>query len=202
MEKGLLWTSGLMSGYWNKADGGGQRPLEYRAPSWSWASLDVARFKFPLTLSSQCHPLDFIVNVGVELVTDDPFGQVESAYLRVKGKLSKITFEKNNQAGEGAAQPPKRMVLSRPNQSYVVKSNPLAHMDLRGTDFISTPDLYFFQLVSGVLKDGSISFCRGLILHPTGLAQGQFERYGLLKFYCPEDDTHGLLWSRDSFKKS
>jgi hypothetical protein len=59
---------------------------EYRAPSWSWASLDhPVRFPFlPKDITSKAE----IVNVHIELADpSDPFGQLKSASLTITGPL-------------------------------------------------------------------------------------------------------------------
>lgn len=72
----LAWTG------WN----GSQRTPTYRAPSWSWASVDA-----PIAMSFLYNPpygtreafytLVEVLNVEVELLTDDPMGQVISGSL-------------------------------------------------------------------------------------------------------------------------
>ena len=60
----------------------------YRAPSWSWASVDApirySDFYYPGTIWQE---LLEVVDVKLELQTEDPMGQVKSGFLKVRGKL-------------------------------------------------------------------------------------------------------------------
>ncbi|VUC29379.1 unnamed protein product [Clonostachys rosea] len=78
MPWGLLW--------YIDADRPGRRPESYRAPSWSWASLDIsAEFDYH---DRQPNILSHVTDVSIQLVdTTDPFGQVKSAALTLRGPL-------------------------------------------------------------------------------------------------------------------
>ena len=91
LPAGLLWTS---------QDRTRRRALNYRAPSWSWASLDgevTFNIASPL-IDSLIDPLDTrstvlskVYAVMVDLVNpNDAFGQIRSASLQVAGQLEPI----------------------------------------------------------------------------------------------------------------
>jgi hypothetical protein len=73
--------------------GWSERPNAYRAPSWSWASVDTSIRDFIGLYSEKkgrgrtWNALVDIVDVKVELETDDPMGQVRSGSLRLRGML-------------------------------------------------------------------------------------------------------------------
>ncbi|CAH0054017.1 unnamed protein product [Clonostachys solani] len=78
MPWGLLWLTENITST--------PRPDSYRAPSWSWASLDV-RVLFDY-YDHQPDILARVIDVSVQLVdTTDPFGQVKSAALTLQGPL-------------------------------------------------------------------------------------------------------------------
>lgn len=76
-----------------------QRPSTYRAPSWSWASVDapIQDFKFlyspPEGTREAFHPLVEVVNVEVGLLTDDPMGQVVSGSLTLRCHLIELEVQ-------------------------------------------------------------------------------------------------------------
>ena len=62
------------------------RPSDYRAPSWSWASLDQPIRFHPLF--GRITEMAEMVNVTIQLADpSDPFGQIESASLTITGPL-------------------------------------------------------------------------------------------------------------------
>ena len=69
-----------------------RRPEPYRAPFWSWASLDggisnvyteIPTHAFEV---SQCSILD----ANITLLSDDPMGQVLQGYIRVRGQMTRL----------------------------------------------------------------------------------------------------------------
>ncbi|KAH0559662.1 hypothetical protein GP486_003819 [Trichoglossum hirsutum] len=74
----LLWSGSALSRY-------PTRPA-YRAPTWSWASVDG-----PVTMhetTSLCTSLMEIIDTHVDLVSKNPYGQVKGGYIRVKCALT------------------------------------------------------------------------------------------------------------------
>ncbi|KAB8215343.1 hypothetical protein BDV33DRAFT_195297 [Aspergillus novoparasiticus] len=90
---GLWETSFITDLFWlGTSDRRGlrPRPSPYRAPSWSWASLD-GKVSLSLALDGQIQhlkPLIDIVTCEIETVTDDPFGFVTKNLLRLSGPLA------------------------------------------------------------------------------------------------------------------
>lgn len=79
----LAWTGG------NASD----RSKIYRAPSWSWTSVDatidefLSMYTFFSGVEKDFRSLVEVVNVEVGLLTDDPLGQVTSGSLTLRGHL-------------------------------------------------------------------------------------------------------------------
>lgn len=63
------------------------RPAEYRAPSWSWASIDG-----PVAPGSQLlkHSLIKVEEVHLEYLTDDVYGAVTRGWIRLRGALRQL----------------------------------------------------------------------------------------------------------------
>ncbi|KAL2062766.1 hypothetical protein VTL71DRAFT_5838 [Oculimacula yallundae] len=66
-----------------------KRPVEYRAPSWSWASLD-GRIEFVGPSNANDGSKIQIQSVNIELKGSDPMGQVLSGTIEVRGIISKM----------------------------------------------------------------------------------------------------------------
>lgn len=59
---------------------------EYRAPSWSWASIDSeVNYYLPTSDRALLKPLVSIVDIGVTNIDDSSFGQVSDGFLRIQG---------------------------------------------------------------------------------------------------------------------
>ena len=83
----LAWSSGL---------GPEVRPTTYRAPSWSWASVDTAIDVFTEMYKSTDHyyPLIEVISAHIELAGDDEMGQVKGGHLDVLGQLYEMNLER------------------------------------------------------------------------------------------------------------
>jgi len=84
LQKQLLWTPKRF---------GTRTYTEYRAPSWSWASLDgeiILRGNEGSYLDG-AHCLATVLKVSVRNAGDDPFGQVYDGRIRLQGCLWKGT---------------------------------------------------------------------------------------------------------------
>lgn len=83
-----LWRSTLLSDLlWeaNPGDSAMNRPLEYRAPSWSWASVNCPVKYLPGWIASP--KATVIEAVAQPVVERIQFGKVSNGYIRLRGKL-------------------------------------------------------------------------------------------------------------------
>ncbi|KAF6817816.1 hypothetical protein CSOJ01_02253 [Colletotrichum sojae] len=79
-----------------------RRPVRYRAPSWSWASLDAHISSFgvsanmPAMMLPETMPPNStcrIIDIQTTLVTlENPFGMVSDGYLTIQGKMRELTW--------------------------------------------------------------------------------------------------------------
>ena len=70
------------------------RPVRFRAPSWSWASVDgalIAGGQSAISLNARmsCSVLD----APVELASPNPFGSVKSASMGIQAKLKRVSID-------------------------------------------------------------------------------------------------------------
>lgn len=100
--KAGLWLDDMHLGLlWSPVKSGATRSVSYVAPSWSWASVDFDKRKFRYNLMKAIYHHDLcnyglarhaakIIDVSINNVKDDPFGQVKSGSLTLHGPLQKI----------------------------------------------------------------------------------------------------------------
>lgn len=79
------------------------RPEKYRAPSWSWASIDSNIDYFSEMYSSleTSFPLAEVLEVRVELATDDEMGQVKGGFLILSGQLREAEYRQSAHCKSG-----------------------------------------------------------------------------------------------------
>jgi hypothetical protein len=72
------------------------RPSVYRAPSWSWASVDARLSTDPLPdIIGKPKSMIVIEEASVQSVTDDPTGQVCGGHRRLRGATFNAEYEKD-----------------------------------------------------------------------------------------------------------
>jgi len=81
------------------------RPTEYRAPSWSWASIDgrvEVRFLEQIARSSKGGIVECeVLGCQVMVVSKDvPFGQVATGILTMNGLLKEVVLESGGKSGK------------------------------------------------------------------------------------------------------
>lgn len=86
-----IWRSELEYGLKWRADQGRCRPQKWRAPMWSWASLD-APVQYPRTGDIACYrkPTQIsLSNIHITPTAEDRFGALESFYYSLRHPLSR-----------------------------------------------------------------------------------------------------------------
>jgi hypothetical protein len=94
-----LWRTSLVTDlFWFGPSVRGEkfsRPNPYRAPSWSWASVD-GRSSVLIFHTGQLEDIQALINIitcEVQTATGDPFGFVTGGFLRLSGLLATIQLE-------------------------------------------------------------------------------------------------------------
>ncbi|RFN52063.1 hypothetical protein FIE12Z_3615 [Fusarium flagelliforme] len=155
----LCWYHAFMNNV-PEAGGVGLRPSQYRAPSWSWASLDTdakccwwwtgVYGRHPVSADGEPKPACEILEVACVPSTSDPTGAVRSGFLDIKAGLI---------PGEICPDPEERVTWSVHNLETLL-------------------NLRFFKPDCTVEDDdltfGSRVFCAPIaeVVHPTGLQYG------------------------------
>ncbi|KAE9372497.1 HET-domain-containing protein [Stipitochalara longipes BDJ] len=168
----LLWYRGL-DGYAANT-GMSARPDSYRAPSWSWASLD-GKIDIDFPAPSPSMVLDFhvtLIDVHVEYVTDDSFAQVKAGYIRLCGPLLTLIIKRTTASISSKATAYDALLNGQQTEGRVYPD-----MDVGDAN---VPFLHFMPFYNSNMAN---SQCVGLLLQPTGVSEGQFRRCGRLSIY-------------------
>jgi hypothetical protein len=81
-----LWRSHLIEGLlWEGLDA--RRVSEYRAPSWSWASMDGTP---GMALLGEYESLAKVLNVKVNVKGANPYGEVTGGYIKLRAPLERL----------------------------------------------------------------------------------------------------------------
>lgn len=92
-----LWRQSLPHGlFWFTSTRNAKRPKEYRAPSWSWASLDSSVVLYMLKSKYEVTPLATIKDAQVELTGMDPFGQVRGGWIALSGHIRQARVQRDS----------------------------------------------------------------------------------------------------------
>jgi hypothetical protein len=142
------------------------RPTSYRAPSWSWASIDgevtyndLTRFSFDVTMTGS----------NLVLAGDDTFGEVKSGLIRLCGPLFPLEVFSGSSARYAASINGKNVdIFQRQFFFDMPMYNPV------GEKLHITSFTYRDPYVAGRLRPIVI----GLVLLPMGDETGQFRRLG------------------------
>lgn len=159
------------------------RPRQYRAPSWSWASLDS-------TIISQGSVTSYydearvasVVSVVVKPLTDDDTGQVASGALTLRGKLVRVLLEKSTEEWD------KRSLVTawRVKGFETVQGEPLKGGPFEDIIFDSEEDVsecvLFLPIHVSRERSGGI-FYRGLIL---ASSWSDYQRVGYMSITLSE----------------
>lgn len=94
-----LWTTDLYA----VKGGEARRPKKYRAPSWSWASLDghISSFGVAANMPAMMMPETMPPNITCEVVdvrttlvaAGNPFGMVSGGELVIRGRMRKVLWQ-------------------------------------------------------------------------------------------------------------
>ncbi|KAF4626407.1 hypothetical protein G7Y89_g11750 [Cudoniella acicularis] len=168
----LLWYHGLDGDRTDTRTSA--RPESYRAPSWSWASLDgKIDIDFPAPSPSMIFNFHVtLTDIHVEQLTSDPFAQVKAGYIRLRGHLLTLIIQRTTASIFSRARAYDALLNGQRTKGRVYPD-----MDLGNAN---VPSLHFMPFYSSTMET---SQCVGLLLQPTGVLKGQFRRCGRLIIY-------------------
>ena len=154
----------------------------YRAPSWSWASLDGPVI-FTRETRFDWEPLALLVEANVVLGAEDPFGEVVGGLLRIRGPLVLVTCRNTNSKAYPACFP-----LSSDSAEEEDSNNRCAScwFDIRDEMDWSNTSVFCLRIAQTY----------GLVLCPVGDSGENFRRVGVAnwplgswwKLDCPDTE--------------
>jgi hypothetical protein len=108
--RGLLWDRFPLWANEVQGDFNETRPTAYRAPSWSWASVNGQHVSFTghgsVKRPGVVEKVAKVVRVDVELASADPFGQLDGGSLMLKAPFQRIgDFRRSADNGEQVLSP-------------------------------------------------------------------------------------------------
>jgi hypothetical protein len=155
---------------------------KYRAPSWSWASVD-GRINWPFwrvgSTCSKCSMYCSVLDAQTTLVGLDPYGAVKDGFLKVQGILEEVKVKR---VGRRASQHSWRLSYKRGEIGYV-------NLDIESDDIRLHWSENIYQAIivarcnSG--EDGKAPI-RGLLLEKNGRKRedhDEFERVGTFTLF-------------------
>jgi hypothetical protein len=133
-------------------------PAEYRAPSWSWASINGAiRIEPPYAYKMVVQERAKVIAVKAELVAfRDRFGQVKAGYLILRGNLYRVDNSLENASeGQSASLPAAHKVLQAsilfaPGMMHEYRQQ---HKPCRGQHFALMQLIKYANVLMGVGAD-------------------------------------------------
>jgi hypothetical protein len=152
LPKDLLWQV-------REDEVGAQRPDRYRAPSWSWASVD-GRILYQSSWTGQDRIT--VLNAQVSLRSEDLTGQVKAGEIRLRGNLCEGRFLRTQ--GSFCE------VIGKPTVTV--------RLDVASVYPLGFETLVHFLLVTHYERFGVIKRQRGLCLESTQVRQGVYKRIG------------------------
>lgn len=171
-----LWREHLISDMcWSIPNGLGRRPKLYRAPSWSWASID-GEIQFHHCSNGHGNVAK-ILGVSVQPLTYDSTGEIKEASLQIQAPLMTIFLYSKN--------------VNRATWVYKVQINGiwctevgetgLGQLGEAGLDAGYHGSLQGLHCMPLQWSNSSHTMAPCLILQPTGHREGQFKRLGILE---------------------
>ena len=188
LPQGLLW---LVRPKWISAGDGlrHERPAVWRAPSWSWASMEAPIKQFT---GGDLQSRAAILKAWTERIGPDPFGQVKSGTLHILGPLLRdIRFNHNPSApGRADAYRGFTSVTYSGYELRLMQLNPDNDLEEEVDKFLTSKTQKFAILVIGYSPGGD--FHEVLVLVPVPSQDRTFERFGHARLgpHAREPEAH------------
>ena len=180
-----LWYQCLPSQLLWRYDSPGTRPSEYRAPSWSWASVNPQTDRGLIT--GGFYDMGILaedVEVNVESLGRDTTGQIIGGYLRIRGPLCTAQFQPRKET-DISTHSRLGVRMGGTERSGVVYED--IHDKMQASDETIGGHQYHLLIIQ--LESGKPATLEGLALQPTGIRNGQFRRCGLVYISLTDTET-------------
>jgi len=193
-----LWRSTLLEGIlWQalgKHRGATNAPSEYRAPSWTWASIDclaanlglgecIERNTADTQRISQWVDIGTVLDCHIELKGENPYGEVTSGWIKIKAPVEPLTPSEEKEPDHDTVPHQRALRLKtqsgKPFGAYCM-------LDTLSDDMARELSLFALHLVyidreaGGRMKSGRT--VQALIITPVEGQQGCYRRVGKIIF--------------------
>lgn len=195
LVRNLLWES--------QSPSKSVRPSRYRAPTWSWASLDGPirpKYYWPaLSYEGWVKLMAVEGQVQLKYLTDNAFGEVIGAKLEISGHVSSLTFGNVVDCSESCGGSHCFKLKTARGQSHYSVGQQGLFWDVEGDieRQLQTNLCFLLCIQMDDWGQGS-SRCEGLILELIADATSVFRRCGVLKITYKKSD---LFWASESPSK-
>ncbi len=161
------------------------RPQKYRAPSWSFLSVEGAVESF-CGGPPECELID-ILDVRITVTGQDQVaGPMERGYLQARGLVQPITWKHA---------PEPDTTLKWMIDDTVVHTGIRVKLDESPSIGGLSPDLFCVPVARYDYFDGARKFWFGLVLETTGMQDAEFRRRGVFDIW--DDDLYARMFERD-----
>ena len=181
-----LWKSAIIGQLAWRVQRRVRRPDIYRAPTWTWASLDVEiRFAIEHT------PMETINQASLESVditplTTDTTGALKDAILHLKGRLYPAMM---SDGGQGYSE------MEFETSSCEMRVNNKIHLDVQPTTAINSLYCMPIRASKPSVRERYVPCWWSLLLRPSSRIKQAYERWGLLYTAIELDETPNDLLS-------
>jgi|SRR3569833_553676 len=193
--RGLLWYATMTSA---------EEALHYRAPSWSWASINGPVHFYTLGSGTHWQARAMVHQIQVTAAHSDSFGQVKDASLRITGKLLRLRLQDVPWDEFGAFQFRRRWDLAIDDPLNVIFSGVEKAAKGVPTDLdiyrSSTnlqhrkEELFIMPLMSHSSGEKDSLDVLGLVLSPHGEAAGCYKKVGIYRTFRSSEAN--MFWLR------
>jgi hypothetical protein len=173
----------------------GTRPSEYRAPTWSWASMDGSIFNpCEIEFSDERDMLIKVNECKMDLVSTDQFGPVSGGYISVSGQLAKVVV------CSVMTDPEHPTYDLKVHLDCYISTQGVLNKDTLYENESSVVGLYQGLLVMPIRKgfdpnirgpiysEGGPFSWDGLLLRPVEGTEGTFHRFGIYTMVSKEEE--------------
>ncbi|KAG4432447.1 hypothetical protein IFR05_012062 [Cadophora sp. M221] len=169
---------------------------EWPAPSWSWASLNGVITFFPQDEANLSEWKTASV-IAIQTYHDgDPFGQLKGGSVRIQGPLSKLKLKSKiaiSQTSRTATDDESTVFTAAASEVFFDNPSPIESPTQEGKGL--GPVYLLLLIVDSKIDEPAV--VHGLLLRPTGLNRGQFERIGVLLYGEAGDFEQSLRNAKD-----
>ncbi|KAH8792185.1 heterokaryon incompatibility protein-domain-containing protein [Hyaloscypha sp. PMI_1271] len=161
-----LWRGSLVTDLCWVLGEPGHRPVKYRAPSWSWASIDGKLFCLGPNAPFEGISMVKILEASVNLRSSDPTGEVTGGFIRLQGNLWTVGHV-----------PGTLSEIGQTSTKYIV-NNIISEEFMAADTKIHLQRLHCMPILKQIYSVTEYAEC--MLVEPTGSKTGQFRRVGMM----------------------